>query len=77
MPKKTKIIKPLNGNKATYKQPLQHNIVEAQKPDKIKPNEIFETNPKKSVSKSKKKILIIFIYETSRTIFGNLVSHQF
>jgi hypothetical protein len=55
MPKKKKIVKPLNGSKATYKQPLQHNIIEAQKPDKIKPNEIFETNSKKSVSKSKKK----------------------
>lgn len=59
MPKKTKFIKPLNGSKSTYKQPLQHNIVEAQKPEKIKPNEIFETNKinfsKKSVSKSKKK----------------------
>jgi hypothetical protein len=55
MPKKTKIIKPLNGNKSNYKQPLQHNIIEAQKPDKIKPKEIFESNSKKSVSKSKKK----------------------
>ena len=55
MPKKKKIVKPLNGSKATYKQPLQHNIIEAQKPEKIKPNEIFETNSKKSVSKSKKK----------------------
>lgn len=55
MPKSVKIIKPLDPSKHNYKQPMQHNIIEAQKPEKIKPNEIFEINSKKSVSKSKKK----------------------
>lgn len=55
MPKSVKIIKQLDPSKHNYKQPMQHNIIEAQKPEKIKPNEIFEINSKKSVSKSKKK----------------------
>jgi len=41
MPKGKKM-KPLNPNKPSYKQPLQHDVEKAQQRDKIKPKEIFE-----------------------------------
>jgi len=51
MPKKTKYVKALNTNTPTYKQGLQHDVEKAQVRDKIKPNEIFETNKKKNSKK--------------------------
>lgn len=52
MPKKsTKYVKPLNTKTPTYKQGLQHDVEKAQKRDKIKPNEIFETKKKKKYGK--------------------------
>jgi hypothetical protein len=55
MPKKTtKYMKAMNSNIPTYKQGLQHNVEKAQVRDKIKPNEIFETNKTKGVHGKKK-----------------------
>jgi len=57
MPKKTKSMKPLDVNKPTYKQPLQHDVEKAQQKDKIKPKDIFEqmNAQKKPVKKKNKK----------------------
>jgi len=48
MPPKT--MKPLNAKTPSYKQPMQHNVEQAQARDKIQPNKIFEqysSKPKK------------------------------
>ena len=61
MPKKTKatIMKPLNAKTQAYKQPLQHKVIEAQKPERINPKQIFDTgsatkNKTKKIKKIKK-----------------------
>ena len=58
MPKKTKatIMKPLNAKTQAYKQPLQHKVIEAAKPEKINPKEIFEIKSGTKVKRSKNKI---------------------
>ena len=58
MPKKSKVKteKPLNGNTANYRQPLQSEIEKEIKKDKLKPSEIFEglkTNKKTNKKKVK------------------------
>lgn len=50
---KSKTMKPLDSQKQTYKQPLQHNIEKAQQRDKIKPYDIFEQMGAKKSSKKK------------------------
>lgn len=57
MPKKTKtkVVKPMNTNIPGYKQPSQHSVERAQRPDKITPKEIFEMMDGKKSSKPKKK----------------------
>tara|TARA_R110002096_G_scaffold255729_1_gene448987 strand:+ start:122 stop:322 length:201 start_codon:yes stop_codon:yes gene_type:complete len=59
MPKKTKTEKALNGNTATYRQPLQFKIEEEIKKDKLKPVEIFDNFKKEKTNKrtlKKKKV---------------------
>jgi hypothetical protein len=57
MPKKSKVKteKPLNGNTANYRQPLQSEIEKEIKKDKLKPVEIFD-DFKKEKKTNKKKI---------------------
>lgn len=57
MPKKrkTKVQKEMNSSTPNYRQKTQYDIAKEIKPDKIKPKEIFEGNPKKTKLKSKKK----------------------
>jgi len=42
MPKKTKVVKPQNAKTESYKKPLQYNVVQSIKPDKIVKKDIFE-----------------------------------
>tara|TARA_R110000823_G_scaffold300541_1_gene421369 strand:+ start:283 stop:483 length:201 start_codon:yes stop_codon:yes gene_type:complete len=57
MPKKAKTtMKPLNPKTLGYKQPLQHKVIEAAKPEKINPKEIFEIKSGTKVKRSKNKI---------------------
>lgn len=44
MPKKTKtkVVKPQNTKTESYKKPLQYNVVQSIKPDKIVKKDIFE-----------------------------------
>ncbi len=56
--KKVTTMKPLNSKILTYKQPLQHKVIEAQKPERINQKQIFDSFQKsktKKIKKSKKK----------------------
>lgn len=52
---KKKIVKPLNPNTPTYKQPSQHNVEKAQEKEKIKPEKIFDMMGAKQTKKKKVK----------------------
>jgi hypothetical protein len=54
MPKKTKtkVQKEMNSSVPNYKQKTQWDVEKAIQPPKIKEKEIFESNPKKTKSKS-------------------------
>jgi len=45
----------MNTSIPSYKQPSQHSVERAQRPDKIRPKEIFEMMDGKKSSKAKKK----------------------
>ncbi len=51
--KKATTMKPLNAKTQAYKQPLQHKVIEAQKPERINQKQIFDTKNNKS-KKNKK-----------------------
>tara|TARA_R100001079_G_scaffold111034_1_gene89165 strand:+ start:7895 stop:8095 length:201 start_codon:yes stop_codon:yes gene_type:complete len=53
MKAKHNFVKQMNTNTPTYKQGLQHDVEKAQKRDKIKPKEIFETKGNKTKQKKK------------------------
>ncbi len=51
--KKATTMKPLNAKTQAYKQPLQHKVIEAQKPERINQKQIFDTKNNKSKKKKK------------------------
>ena len=59
MPKKiATTMKLLNAKTQAYKQPLQHKVIEAQKPERINQKQIFDkqsNQTKNNKSKKKKK----------------------
>ena len=55
MPKKTKVVKPIEPNVKDYSLKLNYNVERDIKPNKIQENKIFEMmNGKKSNKKTKK-----------------------
>lgn len=55
MPKKRKatVMKPLNPKTQAYKQPLQHKVIEAAKPERINQKQIFDSKKKKKSGKKR------------------------